>query len=82
MPCEDRCPAGVGSPISQIISILGGTLQGFGDDDVVAASESMSILVQKPTSTRDKTGCGTGSGKKGKMTMVAALRARIEQVQR
>ncbi len=52
-PCEDRCPVGVGSYISSPISILECTWQGLGGDDAVAASASMSILIQKPPSTQD-----------------------------
>ncbi len=52
-PCEDRRHAGGGSFISPLTSILEGTWQGFGDDDAVAASPSMSILIQKPPSTQD-----------------------------
>ncbi len=36
-PCEDRCPAGVGSSISSLIATLECTWQGLGDDNAVAA---------------------------------------------
>ncbi len=46
-PCEDHRHTGGGSSISPLISIC------FGDDDVVAVSASMSILIQKSPSTHD-----------------------------
>ncbi len=52
-PCEDRRHADGGSSISALISILEGTWQGLGDDDAVAVSASMSILIQKSPSTQD-----------------------------